>query len=74
MEENKNPSRAAVMDYCINNRYFTNGDIGQYEKMFNLLDIGFPLHDIATIIWICSITDKTAATIEKDLRALPERT
>ena len=74
MEENRNPSRMSVMNYCIEHRYFTNGDCGQYQKMFEMLDLGLPLHDIAVVIWICSITDKTAATIEKELRALPERT
>lgn len=66
----KNPSREAVRRYCIANGLFTAGTNAQYEAMFGMLDRQMPIHDIATVIWICSSTDKHAADIENDLRAL----
>ena len=48
---------------------FTRGDSEQYSRMFDKLREGFPLHDIATIIWVCSDTAKHADEIENDLRA-----
>ena len=62
----------AVRSYCIINNLFTCGTNTQYERMFDLLKNWFPLHDIATIIWVCSDTDKHAADIEADLIALAE--
>lgn len=73
MADIKNPSSIQVMQYCIENKLFTSGDSYQYGRMFKLVDDGFPLHDIATIIWICSETEKTPAIIEKELEALAEQ-
>ena len=56
-----------VIDYCIDNKLFTHGDNGQYRRVLELAGNGFPLHDIATMIWICSETDKHATEIEHDL-------
>ena len=66
----KNPSRDAVRKYCIVNDLFTCGNSTQYEKMFDLLDMQYPIHDIATIIWACSETEKHADEIENELRQL----
>ena len=69
----KNPTREAVRQYCISNGLFTAGRVGQYERMFAALETQLPLHDVATIIWICSDTEKHADEIESDLRALAEQ-
>ena len=66
----KNPSRETVRQYCVANDLFTSGTVEQYEKMFDMLDIGQPIANIATVIWICSTTDKHAADIENDLLAM----
>lgn len=73
MADIKNPSRTQVGQYCIDNELFTSGDSYQYGRMFKLVDDGFPLYDIATIIWFCSETEKTPAIIEKELEALAEQ-
>ena len=65
----KNPSREAVRRYCIANELFTGGTNDQYERMFDMLDRQMPIHDIATVIWVCSPdAGKHAAEIESDLR------
>ena len=56
-----------VIDYCIKNNLFTHGDNMQHKRVQELAEKGFPLHDIATMIWICSDTDKHATEIEHDL-------
>lgn len=56
-----------VIDYCIDNKLFTHGDTDQYKRVLELAEKSFPLHDIATMIWICSDTDKHATEIEHDL-------
>ena len=66
----KNPSREAVRQYCIANDLFTDGSVSQYERMFDMLDLQKPIANIATAIWLCSVTDKHAEDIENDLRAL----
>lgn len=66
----KNPSREEVRRYCIANGLFTSGTNAQYEAMFGMLDRQMPIHDIATVIWVCSSTDKHADEIEKELQAL----
>lgn len=63
-------TREEVKRYCIVNNLFTCGCNNQYEKMLNLVDMQYPLHDIATIIWCCSETDKHADEIENDLRQI----
>lgn len=66
----KNPPREAVRRYCVANDLFTNGSTQQYEKMLDMLDTQKPLSNIATVIWICSDTDKHADEIENDLRQI----
>lgn len=69
MGKTKNPSREAVRRYCIVNELFTGGTNDQYERMFDMLDRQMPIHDIATVIWVCSPdAGKHAAEIESDLR------
>lgn len=72
MKVNKNPPREEVRLYCIANNLFTAGTNSQYEAMFGMLDRQMPLHDIATMIWICSFTDKHADEIELDLVHIAE--
>jgi len=43
-----------VYRLCNKQRYFTHGDNSQYDKMFDMVSEGNPLHDIALVIWICS--------------------
>jgi len=64
------PTRESVRQYCISNDLFKSGSNDQYEKMLNMLDLQRPLSNIATVIWICSDTDKHADEIENDLRQL----
>ncbi len=51
--------------YCKENNLFTLGTSEQFDRALNL-----PLHDIATVVWICSETDKHATEIEHDLVGL----
>ena len=39
---------------CNKYQFFTNGDIRQYEKLFERNKEGTSLKTLATIIWICS--------------------
>ena len=66
----KNPPREAVRRYCVTNDLFTGGSTQQYERMLDILDTQKPLSNIATVIWICSDTDKHADEIENDLRQI----
>lgn len=43
-----------VYTLCNTEGYFTCGDNGQYDKMFDMVREERPLHDIALVIWICS--------------------
>jgi len=73
MEQKRNPPREDVRRYCIANDLFKGGTNDQYERMFDMLDRQMPIHDIATVIWVCSPdTDKHAAEIERDLIAIAE--
>ena len=61
-----------VRHYCIENNLFTSGDNRQYEVMFDMVTNRKPTHDIAVVIWICSITTKTIEEIESDLKTILE--
>jgi len=54
---------------CNKEQYFTDGSIEQYNKMFELVEEGSPLHDIALAIWICS-EDVLLDDVETQLEAL----
>ena len=43
---------------CIKHDWFTQGSISQYEKLFYANENGFPIEEIATILWICSDSEK----------------
>ena len=43
---------------CIKNKWFTEGTNEQYEKLFYANEHGCPIEEIATIIWLCSDSDK----------------
>lgn len=44
-----------VRNLCIKNNWFTNGDNKQYSAMFDRVNDGADIEEIATIIWICSV-------------------
>lgn len=39
---------------CIEKDYFTCGSNRQYDKLFYANEMGAPIEEIATIIWLCS--------------------
>lgn len=39
---------------CIRKQWFTCGTNEQYEKLFYANEMGCPIEEIATIIWLCS--------------------
>ncbi len=43
-----------VRSLCIKNNWFTNGDNTQYMRLFERVDNGAEIDEIAAIIWICS--------------------
>ena len=43
---------------CIKNNWFTEGSNSQYEKLFYANENGCPIEEIATIIWVCSDSEK----------------
>ena len=47
-------STAELRQLCIDNDWFTEGSIRQYEKMFDANCEVKPIEFIATIIWTCS--------------------
>jgi hypothetical protein len=52
-----------VRELCINNDWFTGGDVKQYEKMFELIKYNY--YDLASVcIWLCSNTEYTIPEIE----------
>ena len=50
----KTMNRKKLCELCIKNKWFTGGNFEQYEKLFYANDTGYPIDEIATIIWICS--------------------
>jgi hypothetical protein len=52
---------------CIKNQWFTNGDIKQYDRLFQANRWGMSLAEIATIIWICSDDNWTRSAISAEL-------
>lgn len=58
---------------CIDNDWFTAGTNEQYQKLFYANENGCPLEEIATIIWLCSDTEKTCRRdIKNTLEVLRE--
>ena len=39
---------------CIRSRWFTCGSYEQYQKLFDMADVGAPLEELALVIWLCS--------------------
>ena len=54
--------KQTLQKYIKKHGLFTRGTPDQLERALTL-----PLHDIATVVWICSETDKHATEIEHDL-------
>lgn len=42
---------------CIRKQWFTCGTNEQYEKLFYANEMGCPIEEMATIIWLCSDSD-----------------
>ena len=57
---------------CIENNWFTCGTASQYEKLFYANEMGCPIEEIATIIWLCS-DDVCRRDILDELKAKQER-
>lgn len=55
-----------LISLCIKKNWFTGGTNEQYEKLFYANENGFPIEEIATIIWLCS-DDCSRADIIEDL-------
>lgn len=55
--------------YTICNKYgfFTNGSIGQYNKLFELNNNGADFDELSLIIWVCT-TDRTRQEIKDILK------
>lgn len=43
---------------CIKHQWFTEGTNTQYDKLFYANEMGCPLDEIVTIIWLCSDSEK----------------
>ena len=57
---------------CENN-LFSAGDIRQFDLMFDMVDkctSREDVHDIAVIIWICSITELSIKDLEESLAGI----
>ena len=57
-----------VQGLCIKYRWFTNGDNGQFERLYNMIHDGANLDEVALVIWICS-TEATREFIRTMLEA-----
>lgn len=42
---------------CNEKQWFTHGTNEQYSKLYYALEMGAPLEEIVTIIWLCSSTE-----------------
>lgn len=51
-------SNSTLRDLCVKNDWFTEGDIGQYDKLFRLNEMQAPIEHLSVAIWMCSDTDK----------------
>lgn len=49
-----------VQSLCIKYRWFTNGDNGQFERLYNMIHDGANLDEVALVIWICSDEENRA--------------
>lgn len=56
-----------VYELCNKHRWFTHGTNSQYDRMFDMVRQSFPVHDIATAIWICSDPEWSVKEIESIL-------
>lgn len=53
---------------CIKNNWFTCGSNRQYEKLFYANEMGCPIEEIATIIWLCSDEDYRRTDVLDELK------
>mgnify|MGYP007101845788 CR=1 FL=1 len=53
--------------FCASRGYFTVGDNAQYEKLFDLARNERSAHELALVIWLCSVTEETVEEIEHEL-------
>lgn len=43
-----------LRELCIAHNWFTGGTVEQYNKLFYANEHGYPIEEIATIIWLCT--------------------
>lgn len=60
----------SVYELCNDKRWFTHGSNSQYDRMFNMVREGKPIHEIALVIWICSDPKWTVEEIESALNGV----
>ncbi len=60
-----------IYQLCNEKGYFTCGSTEQYQKMFDLVNTGAHIHDIALVIWLCSDNVKIN-TIESEIAHILE--
>lgn len=53
---------------CIRKNWFTCGTNEQYEKLFYANEMGCPIEEMATIIWLCSDSDVRRMDILSELK------
>lgn len=61
-------TNSELRELCIKNNWFTSGSVIQYEKMFCANEQGWPLEEIALMIWLCSNEKWTRQDITTELR------
>lgn len=62
---------------CIRNNWFTAGTNEQYEKLFYANEMGCPIEEITTIIWVCTdcenqLNDNGVHWCRRDIQATLE--
>ena len=65
-ERNNTMNTMEMRNLCIKNNWFTNGDNTQYDMLFEKVNEGADIEELATIIWICS-TNVTKDEVIKQL-------
>ena len=69
---NYNAYASRFVNYCIKNNLCTCADIKQYNKMQELWETSVEIKSLASMVYICSETEKSISEIYKDLIELME--
>ena len=70
-QPNPDLSYSRLYQLCNKHKWFTEGDVTQYNDMFEMRDKGATTHDLAVMIWMCS--DRSMWTIESIQKILDEK-